>query len=252
MTELALDSVVLGEQLPLAAEAVLWTRARRLAKFLLRPNRRVRWGNLRRQQPLSPYYGYDRGNPVDRHYIERFLAARAGDIRGRVLEVRDPRYTRAFGGDRVVSSDVVDVDETNEEATVIADLAKPGSLPAGVFDCAIVTQTLQYVSRPVVAVENLFQALAPGGVVMISVPCAARIDPDNPATDLWRMTPRGLGELIRRGGTWDDVDVRQFGNVLTSVAFLYGLAADELADRELAEHDEDFPLVACAWARKPG
>ena len=33
--------------------------------------------------------GRDRGTPIDRHYIERFLDEHRADIRGRVLEVRD-------------------------------------------------------------------------------------------------------------------------------------------------------------------
>ena len=40
-----------------------------------------RWGNLRRREPFSSYYGFDRGTPVDRFYIERFLSDRAQDIR---------------------------------------------------------------------------------------------------------------------------------------------------------------------------
>jgi hypothetical protein len=61
-----------------------------------------------------------------------------------VLEVRDPRYTLAYGADRVISSEVVDIDAQNPEATLVADLASPGSLPENRFDCVIVTQTLQY------------------------------------------------------------------------------------------------------------
>ena len=32
------------------------------------------WGNLRRLRPFSVYYGFDRGTPVDRYYLDRFLA----------------------------------------------------------------------------------------------------------------------------------------------------------------------------------
>ena len=54
----------------------------------------VRRLGLRRTEPISRAYGFDRGTPVDRHYIEAFLQRHApspdysaGDIRGRVLEV---------------------------------------------------------------------------------------------------------------------------------------------------------------------
>jgi SAM-dependent methyltransferase len=211
----------------------------------------VRWGSLGRTRPLSTYYGYDRGKPVDRAYIERFLEANARDIRGRVLEVRDPRYTVAYGGDRVTSSDVLDIDSTNQDATVVADLGSPASLPEGRFDCVIVTQTLQYVHRPESAIENLYRTLSADGVALITVPCATRLDTKLAAVDRWRFTPAGLELLLREGGEWSELDVRGFGNVLTSAAFLFGVAADELRERELAEHDEAFPLIAAARARKP-
>src|SRR5439155_7442216 len=69
---------------------------------------RVDWGDLRGTAPLSPRWGRDRGTPLDRYYIERFLASHQNDIRGRVLEVREPMYTERFGGSRVTASDVVD------------------------------------------------------------------------------------------------------------------------------------------------
>ena len=226
-------------------------RGRRLARGLLGREHLVLWGTLRRTRPISPYWGYDRGTAVDRVYIERFLEEHADDVRGRVLEVRDPRYTERFGGDRVSASDILDIDPTNERATVVADLAVPGALPGARFDCAIVTQTLQYVTAPATAVENLRSALAPGGVALITAPCTSRIDPDLKEIDRWRFTPLGLETLLRQAGDWAELDVRGYGNVLTAVAFLMGISAEELREGELADDDPDFPLVVCARARKP-
>jgi SAM-dependent methyltransferase len=210
----------------------------------------VRWGSLRRTRPVSPYYGYDRGKPVDRVYIDRFLEENTADIRGRVLEVHDARYTNAYGGGRVEGSDVLDIDESNAEATIVADLGEPESLPADRFDCVIVTQTLQYVDPPATGLANLARALAADGVALVTVPCASRIDPSWPSFDRWRFTPTGLELLLRRSADWAELEVRGYGNVLACVAFLYGIAAEELSEEELADHDEDFPLVACARARK--
>ena len=54
-------------------------------------------------------------------------------------------YTNRFGGARVTSSDVLDIDPANTAATIVADLGEPDSLPADRFDCAIFTQTLHLV-----------------------------------------------------------------------------------------------------------
>jgi hypothetical protein len=77
----------------------------------------VRFGDHRRLSPISRTFGFDRATPVDRYYIERFLAENAGDIRGRVLEIGDNAYTVRFGGARVERSDIMHVDATNPDAT---------------------------------------------------------------------------------------------------------------------------------------
>ena len=64
------------------------------------------WGALRSMEPASDRWGFDRGLPIDRHYIERFLARHAQDIRGRCVEVMNANYVRRFGGTAVDSVDV--------------------------------------------------------------------------------------------------------------------------------------------------
>lgn len=86
------------------ALAVVYTIARRVLserrqnrlRFLLRWPR-ARWGNLRRREPFSAKYGFERGMPVDRIYIEDFLARHAADIRGAVLEVKNAECTSRLG-----------------------------------------------------------------------------------------------------------------------------------------------------------
>ena len=70
-------------------------------KVLSHRSRRFNFGDLRRTKPVSSAFGYDRGKPVDRRYIEAFLATNSVDVRGRVLEIGDSAYTRQFGRDRV-------------------------------------------------------------------------------------------------------------------------------------------------------
>lgn len=49
---------------------------------------------------VSDRYGYDRGTPIERYHIERFLSEHAQRIRGSLLEVKEARYTRRFGRGR--------------------------------------------------------------------------------------------------------------------------------------------------------
>jgi hypothetical protein len=211
-----------------------------------------RWGDFRRTSPFSGDYGYDRGTPIDRFYIERFLASHAHDVQGQVLEVKSSGYTSRFGGNRVSTSHVVDIDESNPAATLVADLGQPGSLPSGAFDCFILTQTLQFVAAADAAVANAWQALAPGGVLLVTVPTTTMAVPDlAPDRDYWRFTSGGLRELLRRAAPEGELDVEGPGNVLAAIAFLMGLAAEELAGRELEFSDPRYELLACGRLRKP-
>jgi hypothetical protein len=221
-----------------------------LGSLLRRTARRPRWGNLRRRRPLSESFGYDRGTPVDRWYIERFLAENASDVHGDVLEVGDARYTERFGGDRVTRSDVVDVDPSNDRATIVADLCERGSLPRSAFDCFVLTQTLQFLPDVATGLQNAFDALRAGGTLLVTAPTVSRLEPNQAERDLWRFGPAGLELALRRACPGADVRVAGYGSLVAAVASLEGLAAEELDEDELRRIDPDFPLVVCGWARK--
>lgn len=219
---------------------------------VIRVVRRPRWGNLRRLQPFSHRYGHDRGGQaIDRYYIDRFIAANADDIRGRVLEVAEGRYANAHRAG-VTELDVLDIDPRNPTATIVADLDDAESLPHLVFDCVLLTQTLQYVRDPRGSLRNIWSSLAPGGVLLMTVPSAAKIDHTMSDWDSWRVLPVGLRRLLEATCEGADVTVSGHGNLLATVAFLLGLAADELRPSELDSPDMLYPLVTCARAQKGG
>jgi hypothetical protein len=240
-----------------AVRLIPWPIRRRLhgavrrARAEVRRRRRPRWGNLRRATPFSDRYGFDRGTPIDRFYLDRFFSARGAVISGRVLEVKDLGFTTRYGGD-VSLADVLDIDHANVEATVLADLAEPGSLPASSWDAIVVPQTLQYVDDLRAATANLWQALRPGGTLLVTVPCVARREPVLGDVDRWRILPAGLDTLLRDVCTDGTIEVLAYGSLLTSVAFLLGLAADDLKPEELERRDADHPLLACGCVRRPG
>jgi SAM-dependent methyltransferase len=206
----------------------------------------VRWGSLRRMTPFSRSWGYDRGTPIDRVYIEQFLTTHAADVRGSCLEVLNADYTHRFGGSRVATSDVLDIDTANRLATVLADLNEPDSLPAARFDCIIFTQTLHLVPDMRTAVGNVWRALAPGGVLLLTVPAIGRHDARKSFHhDRWRVTKTGVEWLLAEL-TGAPADVTTYGNILSCVAFLYGIAAEELRAEELQAFDREFPLIVAA------
>ena len=213
---------------------------------LRRGRRPVVLGRLGSTRPVSSAWGWDRGTPIDRFYIERFLARHRTDVTGRVLEVKESLYTDRFGTD-VRERAVLDVDSANGAATHVADLADGEGLPEAAFDCFLLTQTLQYVSDPPAAIATAHRVLRPGGVLLVTAPVTSRMT-DPPATDLWRVTPPGLRKLLEEAFGTGAAEVEGPGNVLAQVAFLEGLAVEDLREGDLLEADERFPLVACGRA----
>ena len=210
----------------------------------------VKWGSLRRTTPFNRSWGYERGTPIDRVYIEEFLAKHAADVRGACLEIMNADYTRRFGGARVTSSDVLDINPANIAATIVADLGEPDSLPAERFDCAIFTQTLHLVPDMGAALANIWRALSPGGVLLLTVPALGRHEARKGFHhDRWRVTNTGL-EWLLTGLSGAHPEITSYGNVLSCAAFLYGLAAEELGPAELQAFDREFPLIVAARVRK--
>jgi hypothetical protein len=224
-------------------------RGRRARQRVVRALRPARLRLPRQTRPVSDRWGLDRGTPVDRWYIERFLHQERASIRGRVLEVRDTRYTRAFGTD-VKRSDVVDIDASNPNATIVADLTQRTSIAADTVDCFLLVQTLQFIVDVRAVVAEAHRVLAPGGVMLCTVPAVSRISMRYLDAEYWRFTTAGCRALLTAAFSDGDVEVRSYGNVLACAAFLYGLAVEELTEPELLEDDPFFPLVVTAKARK--
>jgi SAM-dependent methyltransferase len=214
--------------------------------------RGVDLGDLRRVTPISADYGLDRGSPIDRYYIDDFLTHNAADIRGRVMEINDARYTGQYGGDRVERSDILFAGEGNPDATIVADLVRAPQIPDGSFDCAILTQTLMYIYDVDAAIATLHRTLAPGGVVLASVPGVSKITGPEDAIwgDWWRFTSRSIRRLFEESFGEGAVTVEAYGNVLTAAAQLYGLAAEDLTRQELDHRDPSYEVLLCVRAEK--
>ena len=158
-------------------------------------------------------------------------------------------YTVRFGVG-VETSDVLDIDPSNPSATIVADLAAADDVPSEAFDCFVLTQTLQYVYDLHAAVRHVHRILRPAGTVLCTVPTVSRIARGTLATEYWRLTALGCKRLFTDAFTGGTVDAHAHGNVLTAVAFLVGMAAEELSPRELDLADPFFPLLVTVRATK--
>jgi glycosyltransferase involved in cell wall biosynthesis/SAM-dependent methyltransferase len=235
--------------LPLPAHD--WLRRRWRGAAYIPQLGRVRFGDLRRTAPVTCTWGEGRGVPIDRYYIEHFLARHATDIRGSVLEVGEDRYTLRFGLPNVTSSDVLNPTAGDPRTTIVADLSRPEQFPAERFDCVIVTQTLQLIDDLRSAICAIHRMLRAGGVVLASLPGISQTHhADWGASWRWNFTALSARTLFESAFAPEAVTVETHGNVLAATAFLQGLAAEDLRREELDEHDTDYQVSILVRARK--
>lgn len=227
---------------------------RRLARLTVWPPVGwVRFGDLRRLKPISSDYGSSRGLEIDRYYIEKFLAEHAGDIRGRVLEIKHNTYTRRYGEDRVTASDVLHPVEGNPDATIVADLTKADHLPSDCYDAIIFTQTLQVIYDIRTVIATLYRILKPGGVLLATASGMAQLSLDDFDRwgEYWRFTSLSARLLFEEAFSMGNVTVHPYGNVLAAISFLEGLSCEDLDRSELDARDRCYEVLIAVRAAKP-
>lgn len=240
-------------ELSRAASATLSAEVSRLRRW--RTERpavgQVDFGDLARIEPISRVFGYDRGTPIDRPFIEGFLHQHRQDIRGRVLEIGDDSYTRQFGDDRVTQSDVLHVKEGAPGATIIGDLSHAPQIPDDSFDCLILTQVLVVIFDLHATIATIHRILKPGGVALITVPGITNIDQDEWRDYwMWSFSPNSLRQLLLLKFPREGVEVSTRGNVFTSIAFLQGLSVEDLEGFPAAGDDPHYPQTVLGRAVK--
>ncbi len=218
---------------------------RRLCGHAFRPN-------IWRIEPISRQFGFDRGTPVDRVYIEQFLRREAAAIRGHVLEIEHDTYTRRFGGNRVMRCDILYRDPGLNRATVVADLADAPHIADCSFDCIILVHTLQYIFDTTAALRTCHRILKPGGALLAAVPFIGQYSSDDREKwgEYWRFSTMALDRLVGDAFGPGNVRIAAFGNALTATCFLHGIAAEELSAAEINHYDPDYDLIVSAVARK--
>jgi len=205
-------------------------------------------GQIASRSALSTDWGFDRGLPVDRYYIERFLGTYSADIRGRVLEIAENTYSRRFGGSKVERQDILSLGP-DDAATIVGDLAEPGVLPASAFDCIILTQTLHLIFDLQRAVEQLHRSLRPGGVLLLTVPGITPIDRGEWKKSWhWSLTDSSLARLLSGPFEREKLELSVEGNLYAATAFLHGAAVEELSRRKLDAIDPAYPVTVAARA----
>jgi len=231
-----------------ALKTRLGPRYTTLLRCLVRRRGLPRWGNLRRAEPFSKEWGYDRGIPVDRYFGDRFLFEHRHLITGQVLEIQDSIYTRKYGVG-VTRADSIDI-AAQFGPTIVCDLAKAeGVIPSNTYDCFLLPYTLLVVQGLEAALRNAMRVVKPGGTVLATTSVMTPVLAEYP--EYWRMTECGWREVLARAWPGCEFEVRTHGNCVSAIASLLGLAQEELKREELDKDDPRFPVLISIKGRKP-
>lgn len=213
-----------------------WTTwARTVTRGLERPS----WGNLRRVKPLSTTYGFDRGTPIDRYYVDKFFSARRDRITGRVLEIQTTDHIRRYGSNVTVAH-TLDMNPAFHP-TYCCDLASAATVLTRSYDCFLLPNTLCFIRDIDAALREARRIVRPGGAILATVPGFVPLTPD--VEDYWHASADGW-RLIA-GRVWPDCEtsVETHGNCLAAAAAMYGVSVEELTPAELDVTDPRYPVL---------
>lgn len=211
----------------------------------------IRFGDLGTIRPASRDFGYDRGNPIDRYYIEGFLATRSEDVRGHVLEIAEDTYSRRFGGSQITKQDVLHLNLAEPPITIVGDLTAAGVLPDDTFDCIIITQTLQMIFNLDDAVDRLHAALKPGGVLLMTVPGITQLEGGEWGEAwCWSFTQTSVRKLFERRFSPASMNIVTYGNCFAAISYLFGAAVEEVDQKKLDPIDLTYPVIITLRAQK--
>lgn len=201
-------------------------------------------------RPLNRTFGFSRGTPIDRYYIENWLECNKKSICGDVLEIAEDTYTKRFGGDNVISH-ILHV-SIEQEGVIRGNLETGEGIEENSMDCIILTQTVGFIYECKNVISNLYKMLRKGGTALITTGGISQISRYDMETwgHFWSFTTASLRRLIEESGFGVNYEMKVYGNVKTACALLYGVAAEELTKEELTYYDEDYPVSICAVLRK--
>ncbi|MDQ3250615.1 MAG: class I SAM-dependent methyltransferase [Chloroflexota bacterium] len=216
---------------------------------------------FRRLQPLGG--GKAAGLSVIRYYWADFLHKQRADIRGHALEIGETTTIRQYGGSALVQADAIDLAAHSPNVRIVADLSRADAVPGDVYDCFVNQFTTCVIYDIEAALYHSIRLLKPGGVLLINFWCVdfylhrgldmGTAPQGHPPLYMhhW-FTPIGVHTLLR-GLALGERDYRLdiYGNLLTRMAFLLNLPANELTRQELNYVDPGQPLLICARVVKP-
>lgn len=203
--------------------------------------------------PVSEQFGTERGTPVDRIYIDKFLSRFSSSIKGDVVEIEDSIYTYKFGSENVKKSYIIDVSDKSKKIDFNANIETGVGVKENLADCFIITQTLMYIYDLEAAAKNIIRFLKPGGTALIT--CSGLSQNSKRCMENYGAYfnfNSTVFEKMFESENAEIVETGSYGNVKTVMAHLVGMCAEDLRAEDFEIDDKCYPLIVYAVVRKNG
>ena len=220
--------------------------------YYLIKNLITRLFHLNKFKPLSDKFGLERGQPIDRYYIEKFLNFNSKYIKGKVLEFGDDRYSNKFN---CINPDVISIDSQSKSLVkkssnlIIMDITKKKLKPKK-YDVVIATQVIQFIYEIDVFKKNIYNALKLNGYLILTcsgISQFSRYD-INRWGEYWRFTDAAIRKIFKTH--FKIIKLETYGNLFVAEKSLEGFAAEEISKNKLKYKDESFPVLHAILLKK--
>lgn len=202
--------------------------------------------------PINRNFGFKRGTPIDRYYIEKFLEKNRKYIKGNICEIAENKYSKLYSNAADCNYEILNFTPSNE-ATIIGDLTNISSLPKSKIDCFICTQTFNFIYDIKESIKGAYYLLRPNGVLLATVAGLEQISRYDMERwgDYWRFTDLSIRKLFSEVFGVENISVEIYGNIVSATSLLYGIAVEDFSDRSLLDSvDQDYQVLIGITAKK--
>ena len=210
------------------------------------PKRKLVFIDIGRLKPISNKFGFDRGIPVDRYYIDSFLDANKNFITGQIVEVSEKFYSEKYhsGENDIIS--ILTYNQNLSELSIFCDLSKPETIPESYANCFICTQTLNFIYDIENSIYSCHKLLKRDGVFLGTVSGLSQISNYDMERwgDYWRFTTLSTQKLFEKYFGVGNVQVFTYGNLSASICLLQGISVNDLPNNDfLDEIDDRYQVI---------
>ncbi|WP_071192531.1 methyltransferase domain-containing protein [Trichormus sp. NMC-1] len=205
----------------------------------------LNWGDLKKTVPICQAFGLTRGKPIDRYYLNKFIAEIYPQITGNILEIGGIPKDKDFYQVNPGSSYQIMNLEPGLGIDIVGDAHDVSIIKPESFDSIITFNVLEHCYAPWQVVENIYTWLKPGGKCFVMVPSAVRLHAT--PMDYWRPLPDAMAWMFRN---FSQKKLYVYGNPISVIASYHGIATEELTTEELDAFHPDYPVATCIAAQK--